>query len=53
MSNGDLVLRLVSLECNDAQELTDEIELRVNGSTVWGPTKMKTGRKRDIGMKSM
>ena len=50
MTNGDLVVRLINLTCNDAQEATDEIELRFNGSTIWSG-KMKTGDKRDIGKK--
>ncbi|MFZ2070176.1 MAG: hypothetical protein WAV32_00940 [Halobacteriota archaeon] len=42
------VLNLVSLDCNDAQERTDEPYLVVNGVTVWGPASMRTGESRRI-----
>jgi hypothetical protein len=41
-------LKLVSLRCNDAQEVTDEPTLVVNGTTVWGPSSMRTGQSMSI-----
>lgn len=43
-----LLLDLVSLYCNDAQEPVDEPYLVVNGSRVWGPSRMRTGQTRKI-----
>jgi hypothetical protein len=42
-------LILVSLRCNDAQEIKDEPYLVVNGERVWSATKVKTGQTRDMG----
>ena len=41
-------IELISLECNDAQERTDEIYLMVNDRQIWGPTNMVTGRLTTI-----
>lgn len=46
----NLILELISLRCNDAQERTDESYLIVNGESAWGPVKMKTGDTRRIGI---
>jgi len=39
---------LISLECNDAQERTDEVYLMVNDRQVWGPRDMVTGQLRPV-----
>jgi hypothetical protein len=41
-------MELISLQCNDAQERTDEPYLMVNGLVQWGPTSMRTGSTRRI-----
>jgi hypothetical protein len=41
-------LSLISLRCNDAQEITDEPYITVNGVTQWGPRSMKTRDIQDI-----
>jgi hypothetical protein len=41
-------MELISLQCNDAQERTDEPYLMVNGHVQWGPTSMRTGSTRRI-----
>ena len=48
MSREGLVLNLVSLECNDAQEATDEVYIIVDGRRIWSSS-MKTGQVRPIG----
>lgn len=37
-------LQLISLECHDAQEVTDEVVIKVDDNEVWGPRTMKTRR---------
>lgn len=41
-------LRLISLECHDAQEATDEVSIVVDDLEAWGPRDMKTGRYVEI-----
>ncbi|HUU74797.1 MAG TPA: hypothetical protein VMW63_01770 [Methanoregulaceae archaeon] len=36
-------LELVTLHCHDAQEYADRVYIKVNGTTVWGPRRMRTG----------
>jgi WD40 repeat protein len=48
MSREGLAVTLDSLECNDAQELTDEVYLIVNGERIW-ESSMNTGDHRTIG----
>jgi hypothetical protein len=48
--SGRSTMRLVSLRCNDALEATDEIYLKVNGDTVWGPYDMNSEDTRNIGI---
>jgi hypothetical protein len=41
--NTYYAIDLDRLHCANAQERTDEVFLKVNGLTVWGPTDMRTG----------
>lgn len=48
MSREGLALNLLGLECNDAQELTDEVYIIVNGRRIWASS-LRTGYHRPIG----
>jgi len=41
-------LRLLSLRCNDAQGVTDEVYLTVDDQQIWGPASMKTESSVEI-----
>jgi hypothetical protein len=48
MSREGLALNLLGLECNDAQEITDEAYIIVNGERIWSSS-MRTGYHRPVG----
>lgn len=48
MSREGLSLNLLGLECNDAQELTDEAYIIVNGVRIWSCS-LRTGYHRPVG----
>lgn len=45
-------LYLWRIRCNDAQQSTDHVYIKVNGETLWGPTRMKTGDEEQIGVRT-
>jgi hypothetical protein len=48
MSQEGLSLDLLGLQCNDAQELTDEVYIVVDGERIWASS-LRTGNHRPIG----